>query len=85
MTRITSKGQVTIPKEARDALGLQPGSEAEFIVQPEGGVLLRKASIRSAIDAWAGYLTRRVGPATTEELMEDLRGPLDLQAGRGPS
>lgn len=74
MTRITSKGQVTIPKEARDALGLRPGSEVEFIIQP-GGILLRKASIRAAIEKWAGYLSRRDGPGTTDELMEELRGP----------
>ena len=76
MTRITSKGQVTIPKEAREVLGLRPGSEVEFLIQP-GGVLLRKASIRSAIDAWAGYLNRIGPPRTTDEAMEELRGPAE--------
>jgi len=33
--RITSKGQVTIPKRVRDALGLLPHTEVEFIL--EGG------------------------------------------------
>jgi AbrB family looped-hinge helix DNA binding protein len=28
--RITSKGQVTIPKELRDELGFLPGTEVEF-------------------------------------------------------
>ena len=28
--RVTSKGQVTIPKEIRDRLGIGPGSEVEF-------------------------------------------------------
>ncbi len=31
MSKITSKGQVTIPKEIRDRLGLLPGTEVEFI------------------------------------------------------
>ena len=31
--RITSKGQVTIPIEIRERLGLMPGSEVEFQIQ----------------------------------------------------
>jgi len=30
MTKITSKGQVTIPQRLRDHLGLEPGSSVEF-------------------------------------------------------
>ncbi|MGN6557286.1 MAG: AbrB/MazE/SpoVT family DNA-binding domain-containing protein [Solirubrobacterales bacterium] len=33
--RITSKGQVTIPKEIREEFGLLPGTEVEFVA--EGG------------------------------------------------
>ena len=32
MARLTSKGQVTIPKRVRDYLGLKPGSTVEFAV-----------------------------------------------------
>lgn len=77
MPRITTKGQVTIPKEARDALGLHPGSEVEFLLRPSE-VVLRKASIRSAIEAWAGYLNRGGPPRTTEDDMEELRGRAEL-------
>ncbi len=39
--RITSKGQVTIPKGIRDQFGLMPGTEVEFVA--EGGqVKVRK-------------------------------------------
>ena len=31
--KITSKGQVTIPQEIRNRMGLLPGSEVEFIVR----------------------------------------------------
>ena len=43
--RLTIKGQVTIPKEIRDLLGLQEGnSSVEFIVGDDGRVTVRKAS-----------------------------------------
>jgi len=29
--RVTTKGQVTIPKPIRDHLGIGPGSEVEFV------------------------------------------------------
>ncbi len=38
---ITSKGQVTIPKRIRDSLGLQPGTEVEFIVAEDGTIHVR--------------------------------------------
>ena len=34
--RVTSKGQVTIPKEIRDQLGIEPGSEVEFVRKEDG-------------------------------------------------
>ena len=33
---ITSKGQTTIPKEVRDALGLHAGDKIDFIVDADG-------------------------------------------------
>jgi AbrB family looped-hinge helix DNA binding protein len=39
--RITSKGQVTIPKGIRDEFGLLPGTEVEFVAE-EGQVKVRK-------------------------------------------
>lgn len=39
--RITSKGQVTIPRDIRAALGIVPSSEVEF-VREGGRVWLRK-------------------------------------------
>ena len=38
---ITSKGQVTIPKEIRDALGLDAGTEVEFVLEDDGSVRVR--------------------------------------------
>ena len=41
-TTLTSKGQVTIPKQIRDALHLMPGCPVEFSVNPAGEVVLQK-------------------------------------------
>ena len=46
---VTSKGQVTIPKRVRDALGITPGSKVEFDVAGGGArlkVVKRHASSR---------------------------------------
>lgn len=47
--RLTVKGQVTIPKEIRDLLGLEGGlSSVEFAVGEDGVVTIRKAEDREA-------------------------------------
>jgi antitoxin PrlF len=43
-TTLTVKGQVTIPKPIRDALGLTPGSAVDFAVNRDGQVVLHKAA-----------------------------------------
>jgi AbrB family looped-hinge helix DNA binding protein len=42
---ITSKGQVTIPKEVRDALNLQAGHRVDFELQKDGNVLVRPRTV----------------------------------------
>ena len=37
---LTSKGQVTIPKSIREALGVETGDRLEFLVRPDGVVEL---------------------------------------------
>jgi len=43
-SNMTSKGQVTVPRDIRLALGLLPGQEVEFELSDEGHAILRKAS-----------------------------------------
>ena len=64
-TTLTVKGQVTIPKQIRDALGLTPGSAVDFAVNRDGEVVLHKA---------AGPRGKADVPWRTQELMALLRG-----------
>ncbi|MEO7742853.1 MAG: AbrB/MazE/SpoVT family DNA-binding domain-containing protein [Usitatibacter sp.] len=54
---VTSKGQVTIPKRVRQALGITPGSKVEFDLD-KGGALLRlvKRAAPSRIEEGAAIL-----------------------------
>ena len=61
--RVTSKGQVTIPLEIRDKLGLGAGSEVEFELLPDGKVCLTKAD-RS--DRRRALVRKMKGRATTK-------------------
>jgi len=38
---LTSKGQVTIPKRIRERLGLEAGTEVEFILDDDGSLRVR--------------------------------------------
>lgn len=43
VTRVSEKGQTTIPKEYREELGLEPGEEVEWH-RTEDGVVIRRHS-----------------------------------------
>lgn len=75
--RITSKGQVTIPKEIRDEFGLLPGTEVEFIADA-GQVRVRKLEGgRDRGQEIVDRLRRASGGdihLSTEEIMRMTRG-----------
>jgi AbrB family looped-hinge helix DNA binding protein len=83
LSNLTVKGQVTIPKNVRDALGLKPGEPVEFdwrggteavIRKPRHDAVKRRAEIAGQIDAAAAkYAHLRTG-RSTEDIMRDIRG-----------
>jgi AbrB family looped-hinge helix DNA binding protein len=77
MSRVTQKGQVTIPKDIREKLGIRPGSSVRFRVV-EGKCVVEKEIKGNKIDKWVGYLKSK---KRTDELIEELRGEIDV---RGP-
>jgi antitoxin PrlF len=73
-TKVTSKGQVTIPKPVRDHLGIVPGSEVEFRRSADGGILIERADGTRPPSRFA-KLVGSAGPGmSTDELMALLRG-----------
>jgi AbrB family looped-hinge helix DNA binding protein len=67
-SRLTSKGQITVPQAVRQALGLEAGDKVDF-VQVEGGyklVPLRK-DVRALKGRFAGRIER---PVSLEEMDE---------------
>ncbi len=87
--RITSKGQVTVPKHIRDRLGIAPGDDIGF--REEGqAVIVEKVEEPKKLNAGRefarhlgelGDLMRREGKIdpyfanmTTDQIMEELRG-----------
>jgi AbrB family looped-hinge helix DNA binding protein len=75
--RITSKGQVTIPMNIREKLGLLPNTEVEFEIDRDA-VRMKKASAprrsdrgRALIEHMRGKGTRRI---TTDQIMKLTRG-----------
>lgn len=72
---LTSKGQVTIPKQIRDALNLAPGSSVEFAVNSNGEVVINK--VDGNPDIGSDRFERSRGKADikwrTHELMALLR------------
>jgi AbrB family looped-hinge helix DNA binding protein len=60
--RITSKGQVTIPQEIRDQLGLLPHSEVVFEVE---GSAVRITKAETGNPRGTALLARMRGTATT--------------------
>ncbi len=44
-TTITSKGQVTIPKQVREALRVKPGDRLDFVIADDGRVLVRAGTL----------------------------------------
>jgi antitoxin PrlF len=63
---VTSKGQITIPAEVRDALGLRPGSRIDFVSRPDGVVELHVAS--GSVRSLKGFIPAQNPPVTLDEM-----------------
>ncbi len=89
LSNLTIKGQVTIPKDVRDALGLRAGEPVEFDWNAAGEAVIRKpvidetgrASRRAAMLARFDAAAAKLSPSTVgdaDALMALMREPVPL-------
>ena len=73
--RLTEKGQVTIPIEIRQQLGMRPGDELEFTINGSTVVVQRAKSTLSTGQRLVERLRGRGDvPLSTDEIMALTRG-----------
>ena len=75
-TTLTIKGQVTIPKQIRDAMSMQPGCLVDFAVNSDGEVVVHKVGTRVSKKPDRFELARGKADIKwrTDDLMALLRG-----------
>jgi AbrB family looped-hinge helix DNA binding protein len=73
-TKITSKGQVTIPKTVRDMLRVGPGGEVEFTLNDRNEIVVQRVDGKKPVTRFDKY-RGMLGPGlTTDEIMALTRG-----------
>jgi AbrB family looped-hinge helix DNA binding protein len=87
-TTVTSKGQVTIPKHVRDAMGIGPGTKVVIELNKDGEPVLRKCTRPRKLRP--DRFERALGAAeiklgcSTDEYMAMIRGYDDDDPGLRP-
>ena len=76
--KITSKGQITLPKKVRDLLHLREGGVVVF-EQEDDKIVLKPA--QSLLD-YKGYLRGRAKPADADMVRETARRYVGKKAGK---
>jgi len=77
MTKVTRKGQATIPRKIRELLDIRPGTSVKFKVV-EGKCVIEKEISLNNINKWIGYLgTKR----KTDNLIKEIREEIDSKKG----
>ena len=77
---VAERGQITLPKAVRDALGLTKGTQRK--VELDGGRIILRKNVDDAISRARGRFKLPAG-MTTDDVMRELRGrapgyPIDV-------
>ncbi|HEX4533194.1 MAG TPA: AbrB/MazE/SpoVT family DNA-binding domain-containing protein [Rhizomicrobium sp.] len=75
-TTVTVKGQVTLPKDVRQATGIKPGDRVEVRAAASGAVIIEKPKAMPEYEAQLRALAKRriIRGVTTDEIMQMSRG-----------
>ncbi len=68
---VAERGQITLPKQVRDALGLTKGSKLS--VEIDGSRIVLRKDVGDALSKLRGRIKLPPG-VTTDDIMRDLRG-----------
>lgn len=79
-SRLSTKGQIVIPREIREWLGLRPGDRIDFVVDDRGSVRLRPALL-DVRDLRGILSTTSRAPVSVEAMNEAVREAAS-EAGR---
>ena len=79
-SRVTAKGQTTIPKEIRERLGIRPGDRVAFIVRGDE-VILRP--VKGTLLDLRGSIKPRRRPEDLERVRSEVRRERGERIARG--
>jgi antitoxin PrlF len=68
---VAERGQITLPKAARDALGLTKGMKLK--IEVDGGRIILRKDVKDALSRLRGLIKLPPG-VTTDDVMRELRG-----------
>jgi AbrB family looped-hinge helix DNA binding protein len=75
MPKVTEKFQITIPKEAREKIGLKPGEEFEVVVLNDNEIILKRKfkRIKNPLEVLIGKeeWKEEISPEKLDELSEE--------------
>ena len=63
---VTTKGQITIPKEVRDAMGIEAGDRVEFVAEEKG--VYKVVAATKDVRHLKGLVPKPAKPVSVEEM-----------------
>jgi antitoxin PrlF len=75
--RVTSKGQMTIPKAVRERMDIRPGDDVEFVLDEDGRVRVQRdpKGLEEALEKWSGAIhDPDLEGVDVDEWLDEVRG-----------
>lgn len=75
---ISTKGQIVLPKDVRDQLGLKPGSEIVFEISGNTVIIRAKTNAKNFVDELVAITPKKFKKITIKEIKSILEEQYDL-------